>query len=68
MKQFAWYNVTLHPSSKFYQVASALLGTSPPSALEMDDLVGRKCLVDIEHYENNKGQKRAKVVDVRLAR
>jgi len=64
-KQFHWATPTLHPMSKFYELATALLRVNPPEALEMDDLVGRSCLVSIEHFRDLKGQQRSKIVDVR---
>lgn len=68
VKQFAWLSPSLHPSAKFYGVATALLGTNPPEVLELDDLVGLECEVDLEHYTANDGKRRAKISDFRMPR
>jgi hypothetical protein len=68
LKQVMWVNATLHPMSKFYGIAAALLGENPPKALEMEELIGLTCTVTIERYKNNKGQDRSKIADVRRSR
>lgn len=67
-EQRGWYRVSLHPKAKLYEVVTALLGRNPPDTLEMDDLLGLVCELEIEHYVNPQGMTRSKIVDVRRAR
>lgn len=61
MKQFAWVTASLNDKSTFFKIAKALLGKKPDGEFEVDDFLGLRCQVEIERYENNKGQKRAKI-------
>jgi hypothetical protein len=67
-RQFFWCNFSLHPMSKLYEVVSALLGANPPEIVELDELIGNRCEVEIEHYTNAKRQLRSKIVDFRRAK
>ena len=66
-KQFYWCNFTLWPDSNLFRVASALLGVNPPPEIELDDLVGRRCMVSIKHYQSAKGT-RAKIAEFAVLR
>jgi hypothetical protein len=66
-KQFYWCNVSLHPDSHLFRVASALFGINPPPEIELDDLVGRACTVSIKHYQSAKGT-RAKITEFAVLR
>lgn len=73
-KQFAWLKQSLHPSSNFYAMATALLGANPPDDLDtdefMEELLHRSCLVTIDHYTRQQGKRSgkqaSKIVDFRI--
>lgn len=65
LKQWYWAAPSLHPSSKFYAMACALLAALPGESLEVDDLVGLQCEVEVDHYKSNDGKVRSKIVDFR---
>lgn len=67
-KQFQWVKVSLHPMSRLYEIATALLGENPPDELEMDDLVNKTAYITIEHYKGEDGRMKSKVTDIRPAK
>jgi len=62
VNQYAWVTASLNEEAKLYEIVRALLGRKPKGEYELDELKGRSCLVEIEHYQS-KGKKRSKIVD-----
>jgi len=61
LNQYAWLTASLHEGARLFGVVRALLGKKPSGVIELNDLVGRSCLVEIEHYNSN-GKQRSKIV------
>jgi hypothetical protein len=68
VKQFAWMRASLHAKATLHEVVTALLGANPPDEVELENLYGKQCEVEIEHYVTPKGQKRSKIVGYRRLR
>ena len=64
-KQYQWVKVSLHPMSRLYEIATALLGSNPPDELDMDDLVDKSAYLTIAHYQGNDGRTKSKITDIR---
>jgi hypothetical protein len=67
-RQYQWVKVSLHPMSRFYEIATALLQDNPPGELEVEDLIGKSAIITIKHYSGDDGRKKSKVVDIRPSR
>lgn len=59
-------NASLNEKAQLYKVVRALLGKKPNGVIELEDLKGKSCLVDIEHYQS-KGQQRSKITSYATA-
>jgi hypothetical protein len=66
MNQYAWVNASLNEKSILYDIVRALLGKKPKGEVDLDDLKGKSCLVEVEHYES-KGKKRSKIISYAAA-
>jgi hypothetical protein len=67
LTQLAWANAVLAPSSKFYEISSALLARNPPDEIDTDLLIGRRARIYIEHYTAQDGRIKSKVTMYRVA-
>jgi hypothetical protein len=64
-KQFQWLNVSLHPNSTFYQMATALLNAFPGEEIETEKLIGKRCWLILKHRKNEAGKMVADIKDAR---
>ena len=61
-EQWDWHTFSLHTKARLFKAVRALKGgTAPKGEIELDDFIGCKAKVQIEHYQS-KGQTRAKIV------
>jgi len=60
--QFDYQTVSLHPKATLSKIARALKVTLPASGqVDLETWVGKKCRIQIEHYDGQDGTKKAKV-------
>ncbi len=64
INQYAWVSASLHEKSRLFGIVRALLGKKPEGVIDLNDLVGLRCQVEIEHYSSN-GKRRSKIVSYR---
>jgi hypothetical protein len=62
LKQHTWMTASLNENAWLFKVVRALLGKKPNGVVDLNDLIGRSCLIEIEHYNSN-GKQRSKIVD-----
>ena len=61
LKQHAWLTASLHEKATLFKVVRALLGRRPSGTVDLNELVGKSCQVEIEHYTNFKGKPRSRI-------
>lgn len=64
-KQFQWVKVSLHPSSTFYEIATALLQDNPPDEVEVESLIGKFAILELKQVQGQDGRSRSKVAGIR---
>lgn len=57
-----WKTASLGELAKLRVVVRALLGKTPGTKLDLDELVGRQCVVEVEHQQRG-GKTVARIVD-----
>lgn len=61
--QWDWVTASIHPQATLYEIATYLLGQTPPKKFDLDILIGRSCRVVIQQSKGEDGKARSRVVN-----